>query len=407
MHRPPPKPRQPPLVDPEEYGYGPRPPRNDSAATPAHLDLPERSPWPLVFGGFLAALVVVALTTIVVLAFDDEPATTVATPPTAPAPGSNVDLEGERLDVQGVLAEVQASVVTIVTNQETFRGLFEGAGSGVVVSADGLVLTNAHVIADADEIEVTFFDGTVAPGELVGSFPDADLAVIRAEGVTNTTPATLGSAETLKVGDEVVAIGNALNLGDTPTVTKGIVSAKGREVEAGLIQLAQLIQTDAAINPGNSGGPLVNAVGEVVGINTAIIDNAQNIGFAISIDAVLPLIDDLISGEGAITPDTAFLGASTTPLDELDEATLEDNGVTVAEGLFVADVLSSSAAAAAGLQIGDVITAIDEVPMEDSEDVARLIRDHVPGDTVVVTIARGADTVGLEVVLGSRADAED
>ena len=317
-------------------------------------------------------------------------------------PGTNLEFDREPLDVQGVLARVQPSVVTIETGQETVRGLFEGAGSGLVISEDGLILTNAHVIQGADDIQVAFFDGTVSAAELIGSFPDDDIALIQAIDVVGTTPAALGTSENLRVGDEVVAIGNALNLGSSPSVTLGIVSAKGRSIDAGLVQLTDLVQTDAAINPGNSGGPLVDAAGEVVGINTAIIDDAQNIGFAISIDAVRPLIDRLVAGQGEITPDTAFLGVTTQAVGDLPQVTLDEAGVTVELGAFVADIVADSAAELALIEPGDVIVAIDGEPVDSPEDVARIIRSHVPGDRVDVEVVRGEDTKELEVELGSR-----
>ncbi|MCB0995455.1 MAG: trypsin-like peptidase domain-containing protein, partial [Acidimicrobiales bacterium] len=255
-----------------------------------------------------------------------------------PEPGSNSTFAGEELDVQGVLAIVQPSVVTINTGAEEFGGVFRGGGSGVVISEDGLVLTNAHVVNNADSIEVTFIDGTRLPAELVGSFPDDDIAVVRVGGVSGLVPAVLGSSENVRVGDEVLAIGNALDLGGTPSVTRGIVSAKDRTIEASLLRLENLIQTDAAINPGNSGGPLVDARGEVIGINTAIIDNAQNIGFAISIDVVKPLIERIEAGDADLAPDTAFLGVSAVSVDSLDDATRDRLGITAESGAFVQDV---------------------------------------------------------------------
>jgi S1-C subfamily serine protease len=272
----------------------------------------------------------------------------------------------------------------------------------VVISDDGLILTNAHVISGADQIEVFFFDGTTALAELVGSFPDDDIALIQTLDVTGTTPAALGSAESLRVGDEVVAIGNALNLGATPSVTRGIVSAKGRSIDAGIISLSELIQTDAAINPGNSGGPLVNAAGQVVGINTAIIDNAQNVGFAISIDVVKPLIDQLAAGQGAITPDTAFLGVTTQTLVDLSPDLLAESGVTATAGAYVVDVVPGASASDAGVQAGDVIVGIGGETVDASEDVGRIVRGASPGDTIEIEIERDGERQSLEATLGAR-----
>ncbi|HEX4901737.1 MAG TPA: trypsin-like peptidase domain-containing protein, partial [Acidimicrobiales bacterium] len=202
---------------------------------------------------------------------------------------------GGVVDVGAVLSAVEPSVVSIETRSSIAEGQ-AGAGSGIVLTADGLVLTNAHVIAGLNEIQVGLFGGERAPATLVGSFPEADVALIQVEGRDDLVPATLGSSAELDVGQEVIAIGNALNLGGRPTVTRGIVSALGRSLSAEGITLSNLIQTDAAINPGNSGGPLVDAAGQVVGVNTAIIGDAQNIGFSIAIDTVKPLIEEIRAG---------------------------------------------------------------------------------------------------------------
>ncbi len=300
---------------------------------------------------------------------------------------TNVGARG-RIDVAGVLNSSEASVVSIETGAS--NGVFGGAGSGFVVSRDGLIVTNNHVIAGAQNIQVHFTDGSTTSASLVGSFPDDDIAMIRAKGRSNLKAARLGSSDALHVGDDVVAIGNALNLGGQPSVTLGIVSAKDRSISSGSIRLQHLIQTDAAINPGNSGGPLVNSDGQVVGINTAIVQDAQNIGFSISIDAVKPLIDQLRNGQGAVNPNTATLGVSTLDLTDPDLTgqVLRQYGVTANQGAFVTDVQSGSGAAGAGLQQGDVITAIDGKPVTGSNGVEQQIRAKQPGDQVTITYER-------------------
>ena len=152
-------------------------------------------------------------------------------------------------------------MVTLQTGQSSGDAVFGGAGSGVIISDDGLVLTNAHVIAGSTQLRVTLSDGRVFDAELVGSSPDDDIALIRLDGAQGLEPAELGSSDGAAVGDEVVAIGNALNLGGPPSVTRGIVSAKDRVIEAPNVTLRGLLQTDAAINPGNSGGPLLDVAG--------------------------------------------------------------------------------------------------------------------------------------------------
>ncbi len=304
------------------------------------------------------------------------------------------------LDIQKVLDIVRPSVVTIQTGSPD--SLFGGAGSGVVISADGLILTNAHVIEGAGgNITVRFSDGSTATAELVGASTADDIALIRADR-TDLTPATLGSSANLLVGDPVVAIGNALNLGGDPSVTSGIVSAKDRAIDDGNIALDHLIQTDAAINPGNSGGPLVNADGQVVGINTAIIQGAQNIGFSIAIDSVKDLIEELKAGGGDLTSDTAVLGVSTIDVTspDLDQDTLDQFGITAEAGAVVVAVDPASAAGAAGIQEGDVIVEIDGDPVTGAADATNIVRGHAPGDQVQVVIERQGRRQTLSVTLG-------
>ena len=347
-----------------------------------------------VLGGMLAGAVAAA-----VVASTEEEAPVVARP-------AIVTPEGV-MDIQAILDNVQESVVTIETSAATAGGVFEGAGTGIVLSADGLVLTNAHVISGSNEINVRLFDGAIHTAGLVGSQPGDDLAVIKIDGVDDLVAAELGSSEVLQVGEPVIAIGNALNLGGRPSVTQGIVSAKDRSIEdAGVagepISLTNLIQTDAAINPGNSGGPLVDAAGQVVGINTAIIAESQNIGFAIAIDPVKPLIDDLRNGGGEITPDTAFLGVQTVDLDGVDDAVREQLGVEAEEGAFVAEVTPGSGAADAGIEDGDVILEFDGEPIETSTDVAGLVREREPGDQVELRIEREGEERTITATLGRR-----
>jgi putative serine protease PepD len=316
--------------------------------------------------------------------------------------GPSRPFTGSGMDIRSVLSRVERSVVSIETNERSATGVFGGAGSGVVISDDGLVLTNAHVIEGADTIDLIFFDGSRHPAQVVGSLPDDDIALVRVSDSASLVPAVLGSSAALRVGDEVVAIGNALDLGGSPSVTRGIVSAKGRTISTGTFQLNDLIQTDAAINPGNSGGPLVNSDGEVVGINTAIIDQAQNIGFAIAIDSVKPLIDDIRTGTAPARPDNAVLGVRTQDAGDLTEAVRTQFRVATDLGAFVVDVDPGSGAAGGGIQIGDVITAIDGEPVAEASDVGAIIRRHQPGDAVQVTLLRRGRELTVPVTLGTR-----
>lgn len=324
------------------------------------------------------------------------------------APVSNTRLApGEPLDIQSLLTKAQPSVVAIQTGTTVMEQLYGGAGTGVVISEDGLALTNAHVIQGFSQMSVTLFDGTVHEASLVGSSPDDDIALIQIHDVSGLKPAELGSSADALVGDDVVAIGNALNLGGPPSVTEGIISAKDRTIEAPGVTLQGLIQTDAAINPGNSGGPLINAYGEVIGINTAIISQAQNVGFAIGIDLIKPLIEELRAGNGDITLDTAFMGVVTTPVTAVSSADLERYGVTVDEGAFVADVMKNSSASDAGLQVGDVITSVNGQPITTSSDVAAIVQSHDAGDRITIVYERSGKESEVTVELRSRRDSGD
>ncbi|HZM31205.1 MAG TPA: trypsin-like peptidase domain-containing protein [Acidimicrobiales bacterium] len=305
------------------------------------------------------------------------------------------------MDVQAILEEVEESVVTIETSGVTSGGEFDGAGTGVILSADGLVVTNAHVIAQSGGIQVRTFDGATLDASLVGSEPAADLAVIRIDGASDLAPAALGSSATLVVGEPVIAIGNALNLGGQPSVTTGIVSAVNRTLEGpdGDV-LSDLIQTDAAINPGNSGGPLVDSTGAVVGFNTAILADSQNIGFAIAVDRAKPIIDRIQSGGGEITPDTPRLGVTTVGVETVEDEVKERLGITAEEGAFVYDVVPASGAESAGIEQGDVILAIDGERVTSNERLGELIGEHEPGDRVEVRIEREGEEQTLTAELG-------
>ena len=352
----------------------------------------------LLLGTIVGAVVSALVATGLVVALDDDPAPVRSSGPSATIPA------GAAMDVRDVLDRVERSVVSIEVNGRDSGGLFGSAGSGVVISVDGLVLTNAHVIEGAQTITVISTDGSKAEAEIVGSLTQDDIALVRMTGKTGLTPATLGSSEAVQVGDEVLAIGNALDLGGEPSVTRGIVSAKDRSIHDAGISLENLIQTDAAINPGNSGGPLVNARGEVVGINTAIIPDAQNIGFSIAIDSIKPLIEDIKAGKGEIKTEAAFLGVSSRNVDEVLPDVLDQFGVTVDEGAFIDEVVPGSGAESARLQAGDVIVEIDGEAVSTSDDVRAQVRSREPGDRIEITIERDGERQVLRATLGSTTD---
>ncbi len=326
------------------------------------------------------------------------PAPTTASAASGSPSSTAFKVAGPALDIKAIIAKVTPSVVAVEVGQ-TRNGVFQqfGAGSGFVISKDGLVLTNSHVVNLSDQsgraltnvvINLKLGDGTSRPATVLGSAPNSDVALLQLADTRNLMPVTIGSSANLQVGDDVVAIGNALALGDTPSVTKGIVSAKNRTLDVDAnVTLSGLIQTDAAINRGNSGGPLLNAAGEVVGINSAGIPDAQNIGFAIAIDTVTPLLDQLKLGQAPTAAATAYLGISSQP---------GINGITVTE------VQTGTPAAAAGLQTGDVIAKFDGKAITAASELGAAIRARKPGDKVSFDVLRNGSTVSLSATLSSR-----
>ena len=329
--------------------------------------------------------------------------------------------------IRQVAQRVKPAVVQITNQQqvqpEQFNQPFTvpaGVGSGVIYDAQGHILTNNHVIEGAQSLLISLPDGRSFPGKLVGADPQTDLAVVQISG-DSLPVAELGDSHELQVGDWVVAIGNALALPGGPTVTEGVVSALDRTVQepggqgpggpgpggarpgaqastAGPF-LFDVIQTDAPINPGNSGGPLVNLQSQVVGISTLVAGQAepgvaaQGIGFAIAISTAKPIADQLVaSGHVA----HAFIGIRYVPLNP---AVASQLGTTAKNGAAVADVVSNSPAAQAGLRARDVITAIDGQPLQTESSLAQAISAHKPGDTVTLTVQRGSQQLSLQVKL--------
>ncbi len=323
---------------------------------------------------------------------DDGPAPTVESSSPANTPARIT----EPGTIASILEKVEPAVVSISTQgfgQDDFASVLprQGAGTGVVLTPDGDVLTNAHVIADAAAIKVKLGTGDrTYDATLLGSDPAADIALIRVQGVSNLTVAKLGRSADLRVGDEVVAIGHALALPGGPTVTAGIVSALDRTIGSGPRRLEHLIQTDAAINPGNSGGPLVNAAAEVVGINTAVIQgtgqaDAQNIGFAIASDTIRPMVEDLRQAGGRVRV-PAYLGVSTITVTEANRDRL---GLSSSSGAYVTSVGPGTPAEAAGLRAGDVIVGVGSDKVTSSDDLGTAVRKNKPGDRVEVRWQRG------------------
>jgi serine protease Do len=265
-----------------------------------------------------------------------------------------------------------------------------GVGSGVIVSDDGLVITNNHVVEGADEVIVELSDGREFKAAEIKTDPDSDLAVVKLADAHGLPVAKLGDSDALSIGDWVIAIGNPFEL--ETTVSAGIISGKGREL--GSIRRAQFLQTDAAINPGNSGGPLVNLAGEVVGINTAIASNSggyQGIGFAIPVNLAKWVTSQLID-KGTV--ERAFIGVQMGPLDR---RMAEKLGVKDRGGVLVNDVVPDSPAASAGVQPLDVITGFDDQPITGTRGLQELVERSEIGRAHKLTVYRDGKPLTLKV----------
>ena len=270
------------------------------------------------------------------------------------------------------------------------RGEFKqpSLGSGVIIDKQGLVLTNFHVVKGADEITVRLSSKKEYRGRVVGNDPKTDLAVVRFQPDSELTVARLGNSETLKVGEWAIAIGNPFGLDQTVTV--GVISATGR-ADVGIATYENFIQTDASINPGNSGGPLLNLQGEVVGINTAIVAAGQGIGFAIPINMVKRVANQLIA-KGKVV--RGWLGVAVQPLTpELGQSL----GAKGTAGAVVASIYPKSPAADAGLQQGDLVVAFDRTPVDDYHHLQRLVAESEVGKSVTLGVLRKKQPLDLTV----------
>ena len=277
------------------------------------------------------------------------------------------------------------------------------SGSGVIVSPDGYILTNNHVVDDATDIEVVLKDKRQLKAKVVGTDPRTDIAVLKIPA-TGLTSVTIGDSAKMRVGDIVLAIGDPFGIGET--VTMGIVSALGRrslDIE-GAGGYEDFIQTDASINPGNSGGALVNTRGQLIGINTAIISNGgggnQGIGFAVPIDMARHVMEQLVT-KGKVT--RGYLGVS---IQEVTPALAKAFGLPSAEGALVGDVTSDSPGAKAGLQKGDVIVGLNGQPVSDYQDLRLRVSQSAPGEVAKLDIYRSGQKRQMSVTLGELPDQE-
>ncbi|MEW6087216.1 MAG: Do family serine endopeptidase [bacterium] len=280
----------------------------------------------------------------------------------------------------------------------------QGLGSGVIISADGYVLTNEHVIHGADEIKIKLFDGKEYDGKLEASDEDSDIAIIKISEKRAFLFAPLGDSNDLQVGEWAVAIGNPFGFivdDPKPTVTVGVISALGRSINAGksmgqVREYRNLIQTDAAINPGNSGGPLVNILGEVIGINTAIFSTSggsEGIGFAIPINTAKRIKDDLLLHGRVIRP---MIGIR---LQSIDKKWAKYYNLKEEKGVLVTGIVPSSPAEKAGIKKGDIILKLNGIDIESANDIVEKVQNKRVGDKVVLEVLRDEKTSNIEIIL--------
>ena len=305
------------------------------------------------------------------------------------------------LSTKELVAEVAPAVVSIVTESVSYDWFWQavpqtGAGSGIIISPDGYIVTNNHVVEGATKVTVTLSDGHTFDATIVGTDAQTDLAVVKINANNLTYLHFVNnSLEQLGVLDPVVAVGNALALPGGPTWTTGVISNLGRSIEEenGVV-LNGIIQTDAAINPGNSGGPLLDMAGQVVGINVAIASNSENIGFAISTDTAIPIVQSLIA-EGKIA--RPWLGVQVATVTSTIQ---QYYNLAVNTGALITSVTSGSPADTAGLRPGDVITKMDDKDISTSDDLVSAISSHQIGDKVEITYYRGKVQQVASVTLG-------
>ena len=330
-------------------------------------------------------------------------------------------------NIQAVIAKVLPAVVTIdakatvpssgsIFGQGQGSNVSEDQGTGMIITADGEVVTNNHVISGATTITVTLYGKTTSmPATLVDADPSSDIALLRITGASDLPTVSYGNSDNVQVGDAVVAVGNALGLSaGTPTVTQGIISAKGRTVKAGdsgssaTETLTNMLQTDAAISSGNSGGPLVDSSGKVIGMNAAVAatttgtSQAENIGFAIPSNKITGLLPSLRNRSiGSQTPQgTGYLGVS---LETLTPQLRSAYNFVPTQGAVVLDVQSGSPADVAGLQQGDVITSFDGKAVTSADQLATTIQGDHPGQSVKIGLYRGQAQMTVTATLSSGA----
>jgi len=315
----------------------------------------------------------------------------------------SVSRDGDTMTTVEAVRQLGPSVVQISTDTVAIS-LYNrivpqtGVGSGIIIDKVGNILTNNHVVEGADLVTVTLNDGRSYPATLVGSDNITDLAVIKISAA-KLSPAKFGRSADLQVGEDVIAVGHALGLKGGPTVSKGVVSALERTIQTDAQKaMVDLIQTDASINPGNSGGPLANSKGEVIGINTAIIDDSNGIGFAINIDDAHVVVDQILTSGDVLR---GFLGI--TPFNVTDSIREQIN-LPVADGVIIAGVVSGFPAEKSGLQPEDVIVMLNKVSIENAGDLSKFLLNNPPGSKVEVRFYRNGELRKVDIVLADKPD---
>lgn len=299
---------------------------------------------------------------------------------------------------QAVSEKAMPSVVGITTvsvaeNRFSFPIESSGVGTGVIIEESGYILTNSHVVDDgnAKTVEVLFNDGDTIEGKVLFNDAQLDLAVVKVEK-EGLVPAELGNSDDVVVGDIAIAIGNPLGLEFQKSVTQGIISGLDRTIETQTATMTNLIQTDASINPGNSGGPLLNEKGQVIGINTAKVSDAEGLGFSIPINEAKAIIDQIIN-EG--TFEKVTLGIQGIDLEIFEAAMGAD--LSADKGVYIAEVIANSAAAKAGIQTGDVIVKIDDTPINEMSDLSKVLYGYSVGQEGIIEVNRGGEIKKINV----------
>ncbi len=418
-HEPNPSSDRDPTETVEVQRYGPPTPRDQwtderqpaAAWTSRSLPAPEsRAPRrglsaaPLIAMAVVAGLVSGALSAVAVTNVIRDPVGPVGEAASTP---NAENVSNVRIDESSaVIDAVEQVAPAVVTIQATGGGLLpsSGTGSGFIFDPNGWILTNKHVVEDASDLTVTLNDGREFPGEIYGIDTLTDLAIVKIDA-TDLPVAPIGSSAHLEPGQVAIAIGNPF--GYENTVTTGVVSGLGRQITAsGATQasaetLRNLIQTDAAINPGNSGGPLVNSAGEVIGVNTAVNQDAQGVGFAIPIDVAKPLLEQALAGDPLMRPWIGVYYVPVTPALAAEQDLPVEYGALIGSSAGGGQaIFPDSPAADAGLQDGDIIVGVDGTQVGADADLSTLILPYAPGDTITLRILRNNSVSEVEITLG-------